>query len=223
MGEIRIMKKADKYDMPGLIEAQFEPGSRGRVLKNKLGIKSKREMDKLERREQLRTIEELIGIYDRNHRFIAADICKIHKLWLEKIYDWSGKYRQVNVSKGDFTFASSVQVPKLMSEFEKEALYEFTPCNFKTIDQIVKALSIVHTELVLIHPFREGNGRVARMLSILMGMQAGLPPLDFKGIVGRKKKEYILAVQAGMSRNYDPIEKIFRSVIRRTLRIRGHR
>ena len=42
-------------------------------------------------------------------------------------------------------------------------------------------------------------------------------------MTGRKKKEYISAVQEGISRNYEPMEKIFLSVIRRTLRIRGHR
>ncbi len=43
------MKKANRYDTSALPEAQFEPGSRDRVLKNKLGIKSKRLMDKVER------------------------------------------------------------------------------------------------------------------------------------------------------------------------------
>ena len=38
------MKKGGYYDASGLIEAQFEPGSHGRVLKDLLGIKSKREM-----------------------------------------------------------------------------------------------------------------------------------------------------------------------------------
>lgn len=42
------MKKTENYDTAGLIEAQFEPGSRGRVLKNLLGIKRKREMDEIE-------------------------------------------------------------------------------------------------------------------------------------------------------------------------------
>jgi len=28
-------------------------------------------------------------------------------------------------------------------------------------------------ELILIHPFREGNGRIARFLSVLMALQAG--------------------------------------------------
>jgi len=217
------MKKRNRYDTLALTEAQFEPGSRGRVLKNKLGIKSKREMDKIEAREQIRALEELSGFYDMDHRFTISDVCRIHKIWLGLIYEWAGKYRQVNISKGDFLFAAAAQVPKLMAEFEKEPLFEFTPCNFKTMDKVIKALAVVHTELVLIHPFREGNGRVARVLSILMGLQAGLPPLDFNGITGRKKKEYISAIHAGMAHNYDPMEKIFSYLIRRTLRIREHK
>ena len=217
------MKPSARYDTSALLEAQFESGSRSRVLKNKLGIKSKRVMDKIEREEQLRAIEKLADIYDVNHCFTANDICRIHKVWLEKIYEWAGKYRQVNVSKGDFLFAAAAQIPKLMAEFEKEHLREFTPCRFNSMDKVVEALAIVHTELVLIHPFREGNGRVARLLSILMAVQSGLPPLDFNKVVGKMKKEYISAVHAGMSKNYEPMKKIFRSVIRRTLRARGRK
>ena len=39
------LKKAGRYDVSKLPEAQFEPGSHGRVLRNLLGIKRKREMD----------------------------------------------------------------------------------------------------------------------------------------------------------------------------------
>jgi hypothetical protein len=46
-------KIADRYDASGLVEAQFEPGSRRRVLKNLLGIKRKHEMDRMEGLEQL--------------------------------------------------------------------------------------------------------------------------------------------------------------------------
>ncbi|MEW6715721.1 MAG: Fic family protein [Nitrospirota bacterium] len=217
------MKKSGRYDTSALIEAQCEPGSHGRVLKNKLGIRSKRAMDKLEREEQLRAIEKLTHIYDSNHRFTAADVCNIHKVWLGKIYEWAGRYRQVNVSKGDFHFAAAAHVPKLMVEFEKGSLHKFTPCHFESKEKIIEALAVVHTELILIHPFREGNGRVARLLSILMGMQAGLPPLDFRGIIIRKNKEYISAIHAGMERNYEPMEKIFKSVICKTLRVRGQK
>ena len=85
----------------------------------------------------------------------------------------------------------------------------------------IHALSVVHTELVLIHPFREGNGRVARMIATLMGLQSDLPPLGFGKMGGRTRKEYFAAVQAGMGGDYRPMEKIFTAVIRRTLRIQA--
>lgn len=214
-------KKGKRYDVSRLVEAQFEPGSRGRVLKNLLSIKSKREMDRVEAREQLRALEELIGIYDEQHRFTATDLRKIHKIWLGSIYAWAGQYRQVNITKGNFTFAAAGQIPHLMEEFEKGPLHKFTPCRFPSTERVARAIAIVHTELVLIHPFREGNGRVARLLAIVMALQAGLPSLDFSSIKGKKRQEYFTAVEAGLDQDYKPMEKIFIAVIDRTLRNHG--
>ena len=39
------MKKSGRYDVSDLVEAQFERGSGGRVLKNRLGIRSRRKKD----------------------------------------------------------------------------------------------------------------------------------------------------------------------------------
>jgi cell filamentation protein len=61
--------------------------------------------------------------------------------------------------------------------------------------------------------------RAARLLAILMALQAGLPPLDFGSIKGRNRKEYFAAVRAGLDRDYKPMEKVFSDVIRRTQRI----
>ena len=76
-------------------------------------------------------------------------------------------------------------------------------------------------ELVLIHPFREGNGRVARLLAVLMGLQAGLPALYFDNLSGRKRQQYFAAVQAGLVQDYEPMAKLFTAVIERTLQIHG--
>ena len=218
-----FMRKSGRYKTTYLIEDQYERGSHGKVLKNRFGITRVREMNRREKEEQLCAMDELTELFDRDHRFTAADICKMHKVWLGSIYEWAGKYRQVKISKGDFSFAFPEQIPKLMAEFEKEALSEFTPCHFKSHNEIAKAIAIVHTELVLIHPFREGNGRVARMLATLMALQAGLPPLDFSYMISKGKKEYIKAIHAGMERNYKPMGKVFTSVIRKTLRARESR
>ena len=211
------MKKDDRYDVSGLSEAQFEPGSNDQVLKNRLGITSPEVMDEAELRALEKVLLDLVRKYDERHRFTAADICKIHKNWLGEIYEWAGTYRQVNISKGDFPFAAASRVPALMAEFEKAVLARYTPCNFKIRVDIVHALAETHVELVLIHPFREGNGRMARIVSTLMALQAGLPLLDFSVIAEEKKLEYFSAVQAGLDRDYQPMEQLFSEIIERSL------
>ncbi len=214
------MEKTGRYDTSGLPEAQFEPGSRKRVLKNLLGIKSKREMDHLEWQLQIQALSMLAGQYDKRHGFTAEDICNIHTVWLGDVYEWAGKYRRVNVSKGDFTFAGAAQIPGLMMDFEQEVLKKFTPCNFKTLEEVSMAIAIVHVELVLIHPFREGNGRSARLLADMMAMQADYPPLDYSVLEKKDKKKYIVAIHAGLDRKYEPMAWLFSALIEKAALLR---
>jgi cell filamentation protein len=211
------MKKGDRYDTSGLVEAQFEPGSRGRVLGNLLGIKSSRKMDDAEASALKVAMEAFVRTYDENHRFTADDICRMHRLWLGGIYAWAGTYRQVNVSKDGFPFAAAGRVPALMEDFSRKALARRTPCRAADREEITSALAETHVELVLIHPFREGNGRIARVLATLMALQAGLPLLDFSLIADRAKNAYFAAVQAGMDRNYEPMARLFAEIIDRSL------
>lgn len=207
-----------RYDAVG-DEAEFEPGSRGRVLRNRLGITLVRAIERQESEALLIATERMIDETRIDQRFTAEDIRRMHRLWLREVYSWAGQYRQVNMSKGEFMFAVAAQVPRLMQELEQGPLREYTPCRSENGHEQATALAVVHAELILIHPFREGNGRCSRLLAILMGLQAGLPALDFGGIRGVKKREYIAAVHAALSRDYAPMTRVFESVIARTLRL----
>lgn len=156
--------------------------------------------------------------YGVHHRFTEADIRTLHRLWLGEIYDWAGEYRNVNVSKGGFTFAAAMQVPHLMSAFARGELQSYTPCVGMDSASLASALARTHAELVLIHPFREGNGRCARLLALLMAMQAGMPGLDFSTFAGRGKRRYIASIHAALGGDYFPLEERFREIIARTLR-----
>lgn len=217
------MKKSGRYKTAHLVEDKYEPGSHGRVLMNLLHITRKREMDVIEAERYALVQPKLMGMYTKAHRFTAKDICEIHRLWLGEIYAWAGQYRQVNMSKDGFDFAMARYIPSLMQEFEKKTLEKYTPCTFATDEEIISALAVVHTELMMIHPFREGNGRAGRLLTVVMAFQAGLPGLDFMGLCGKKRKEYFAAVQAGLDRDYEPMKKVFRSVLSRTRRTHAQR
>jgi cell filamentation protein len=207
------MTADDRYDVSGLPEAQFEPGSNGLVLKNLIGIMSKHVMDEAEARALEQAMDTLVRAYSETHRFTAMDLCDCHRTWLGNVYEWAGRYRRVNVSKDGFPFAAAAQVPVLMDQFERDVLRRYTPCTFADRADVVHALAETHVELVLIHPFRDGNGRLARVLSSLMALQAGLPLLDFSLMAGTGKTAYIAAIQAGLDKHYAPMERLFEKVI----------
>jgi len=213
------MKKQGRYSTSGLVEDQYMPGSKGKVLRNLLDITAKKEIDRIETELLFETTDRLLDEFDNNRQFSTDDILEMHRRWLGSVYEWAGKYRQVKMSKGNFMFAAPAYIPQLMENFKKELLAQYTPCLFNSRQEVVYALAIVHTELILIHPFREGNGRIARLLATLMALQAGLPLLDFSGFDKERQEEYFAAIQCGLDRNYEPMTKIFTDIIARSFQV----
>jgi cell filamentation protein len=203
----------DRYDTSHLPEDQYESGSNNTVLRNKQGIIDPVAMGEAETNALWSAQEKLFAEIAADHTFTAVDICEIHRKWLKGIYSWAGKPRSVNIGKGGFEFAQARFIPTLLDEFEQKQLKPYTPCNFTEMGKITLALAEVHVELMLIHPFREGNGRLGRMLATLMALQAGLPILDFSDWDGEKRETYFAAVRAGLNRDYAPMQKLFAEVI----------
>ncbi|MEE9451407.1 MAG: Fic family protein [Gammaproteobacteria bacterium] len=208
-----VDNNSGKYSIPE--GESYQAGSNNTVLANKLRISSVGEMEKVEATLLQKADEKMIDIYSVNHQFNTEDVCDLHRLWLSDVYTWAGKYRTVNMSKGGFQFAAAHLIPKLMQDFEKKILKKYTPTHVTNKKQLTEALAIVHVEYILIHPFREGNGRLGRMLATLMTLQAGFPILDFNDITtGSNRERYFSAVQQGMDCNYEPMAKVFEQVIK---------
>ncbi len=210
------MRDRTRYTVEGLAEGEQEPGAIEPILRNRLGLQSQAALDQAERLALDATQTRLLDLYTRTHRFTAADLCKMHARWLAELYTWAGRYRQVNLSKDGFLFAAAHQIPSLMHHYEKRFLKRYTPCCFKHLDEIANAIAITHAELILIHPFREGNGRLARLFANLMALQAGLPFLDFTTLV-EERIFYIVGIQEGLEGRYERLTGLFKTVIQKTL------
>lgn len=123
--------------------------------------------------------------------------------------------RQANLglSKGAPCEIMSHAIPTLVTDLEQNQLRRLTPCHFEELDDVCQALAEVHVELMLIHPFRDGNGRLGRLLATLMALQAGLPVLDFGEWSGERREEYFAAVRSGLDMDYRPMKELFRHII----------
>lgn len=133
----------------------------------------------------------------------VTDLKTWHHRWLGNVYDWAGRERAVNLGKDGFQFAAATQVPRLLEAFERDCLARFTPCHLDEAAAI-EAIAVTHVEFILIHPFREGNGRLSRLLADVMVTQAGHGPLDYSAW-DAGKADYIAAIHAGLAGDYVPM------------------
>ena len=192
-----------KYDLP---ESEDE------ILPNILDLTSIKEIALSEFEGFLRAEIQLTESLSNNTKFSVRYILQIHKLALGHLYTFAGKYRNVNISKGGFPFAAARFLPESMKTFEVEVLSNL-PDQYLNKDDLIKDIAIVHGELLFIHPFREGNGRTARILANLMCRKQGYNALNFQLITGKVPFDnYVAAIQSAANKNYIKMEELIRSI-----------
>jgi Fic family protein len=103
----------------------------------------------------------------------VSDIFKPQSAWKKEP---NGTYAVDNDGKQVFIdYASPADVPDLMQEWLAE-LKSISKQSL-SIDEAVMAYCQLHLGFVHIHPFWDGNGRMARLLSNIPLLKSGFPPL----------------------------------------------
>ena len=152
------------------------------MLENKLGINNEIE---LAREEERITKLKALELFDTNkiNEFevgTTKGLCEIHKFLFSDIYFFAGKIREVNLSKGNFRFISSIYL--------KDVLSKIDAMNEDTFEDIIKK----YVEMNIAHPFREGNGRSTRIWLDMMLKTRISKVVDWSKI---NKEEYLLAME----------------------------
>lgn len=129
------------------------------VIKNKLNIKDEKKLEDYERQMvsfKLATIRK----HEMPEKFDSNRLKYIHEFLFCDIYEFSGKYREENITKDNFMFAQfeyiEENVNEILNKIDVEKLKELS------YDEKIKNISYYMTELNVLHPFREGNGRTIR-------------------------------------------------------------
>lgn len=149
------------------------------VIEDGLTIGGKPLRDHLEALGHAGAYDFIYDLAGMKKEISEEDILKIHHLFYEKIdEDNAGKYRKVRVfvSGTDFIFPPPSAVPALMEEFIQKI-----PNQIKQLHPVEFA-AWLHFQFINIHPFVDGNGRVARLLMNLFLLKSGyvitiIPPV----------------------------------------------
>lgn len=136
-------------------------------------------------------------------------LLKLHQTCFGWIFpDWAGKYRAINVQTSTHEFPLFSQVPELMRNFFDD-LNERLKHNPAPIDLIAWAQHC----LVWIHPFKDYNGRTARLFSNLLMIRLGLPLAEIKVESEKERKTYIAALKTADQGNYQPLKTLIQQAI----------
>ena len=129
------------------------------VFKNKLGIT---DYDELKNKEAEITFEKLVELYKKpiNGNFDKKHLCAIHEYLFGDIYPFAGKYRTVYMQKNNSYFTGEDDIDHHLNIVLKEMHDEFSRC--QTFSDYTTFLAEYYYDLLVIHPFREGNGRTIR-------------------------------------------------------------
>lgn len=188
------------------------------VLKNKLGLTDEQELVIAEQQAQVRAYDEAATTFSETHRFSSQDVCQIHRMFLGDIFEWAGEYRTVDISSPNIRWCHAKFIEKEMARFE-ELLKITTPFSPDwSREKILAKIAEIHGEFIVIHPFRDGNGRTGRMLSNLLLMQAETPPFQMDRFNSQGVREdYFTAIQdVWRKADYTKLIRLFDQLVPRS-------
>src|SRR3989338_718810 len=125
-------------------------------------------------------------IFKYNGEIDEKLVLKLHAIEMNEIMHDAGTYRNVDVRVGQYICPRHEEVPKLMTRF-----FDWYRILNKKLHPFELA-ALTHLKFVRIHPFRDGNGRMARLLMNFVLLKNSYPLLN---IFDNEKMLYYLVLQ----------------------------
>ncbi|UAA40012.1 putative adenosine monophosphate-protein transferase Fic [Paraneptunicella aestuarii] len=133
---------------------------------------------------------------------------KLHRELFSDLYSWAGQIRTVDIAKGGTRFCNCSRI-EAESKRRFDSLNREDWLNGLERELFCERLAEHYCELNMIHPFREGNGRVQRLLFEHLALAAGYE-LNWENV---GKHEWVQANIDGVQVNYERMNNIFLNVV----------
>lgn len=187
------------------------------VLINKQNIKDNETLAKIERIHVTYVLSNLYlkpikGNFDIDHYL------KIHKILFQDLYPFAGTIRKENISKGGIPFCR----PEFIYDNLKSLLTKMNEDSYKleTEEELISFLASFYSEINVVHPFREGNGRCQReffrefVLELNNRISFGTYELDFTQLSETDKKILILgSIESATKGTTENLKQFFQACL----------
>jgi len=178
------------------------------VLEERTTISGKSLREHLEARNHPKAIEYIERMAKRGLK--EQDILSVHQIIMKGIDDEAGKYRtaEIRIAGADFVPPPAYEVPFLIKElvdWHNQNPDELRP---------VELASVFHHRFVHIHPFHDGNGRIARLLMNLTLTRARYPTSTILNI---DRKKYYDTLKKADNGNLAPFAGFVAAAVERSL------
>ncbi len=175
--------------------------------------------DLIQRKEDFKLLEiydDIVCNFDISQPFGFDTVKQWHKNIFDDIYPFAGEIRTVEMTKGsdDELWVWRMEFLKAIPDLDK-LTRNVVETEYNNVKTIAYDLSILLSEFLFIHPFREGNGRISRLLSDVILAKNGFPMI---GLNLKKGDNYILRVHAGYEANYEPLAKLLEQKIEEAIK-----
>jgi len=176
---------------------------------NKLDIKDSVLIHELEKEQLIKSYEYLHNELCENTIFDEAYLSKVNYTIFDFLYTWAGSYRTVNISKGSSMFCPYANLESFSNDIFKKLKKDNYLRDYEDEskrEEFIDKLSFYMCELIVLHPFNEGNGRSVRLFFDMICTYNGYEYINYKDTL--KDDKYILASIDCMSADCQRMKEI---------------
>lgn len=200
-----------------------KPKSATSFKETAFGILPRSEIVKLEAEGIKKAQQYIIKLSNPRTKITPQVILDMHKQGFGFIFpDWAGKFRTVDVTVGDYEpphYSKVSELVKNLCDDLAERLKHLPSSQNAEVflAELISLLAWFQHRFVWIHPFKDYNGRVARLLTNLLLLNLGFPILTIKAETGKDRDKYVKAMKAADQYDFSKLEALIAETLRRSL------
>jgi Fic family protein len=159
----------------------------------------------------------LVAIYDEILQAMPDQIvidsewlCVRHKRLAGHLFpDWAGRFRDVNVQVGAHPPPPYYEVPIHMRKFCDDLAERLRHDPGTSVRSAAEFLAWADWRFQWIHPFKDFNGRIGRVLLAALLYKVGLPHVEMAPSDSRLRRQYLHALQAADTKSFEPLTDLW--------------